>query len=674
MQIMKKHPFESQRIQVLTSTGLLDSPNEQEFDELTELASYICKTPIALVSLVDSDRQWFKSKVGLEARETPREVAFCSHAILEEGLFLVADATKDLRFKDNPLVCGDPNIRFYAGIPLRCSLTQLPLGTLCVIDKVPRQLDPGQIQAMNCLRNQVERLIFLRNQISDRNSLIRQNSLITKRQNYILEGAALGAWDWWLESNQVEFDSRWFEMLGLDPKSTNQSLSTWESRVHPEDLVKCYVDIKAHLDGKVPFYENVHRMRHANGEWVWILDRGRVSEFSSNGKPIRFTGTHLDITALKRQEIVSRKIQEIAKIGGWELDMLTQKTVWSEQVYEIYGIDKSIPTDRILGLSYYAEHERVKLQKCIEQCAAGESFKCVFEFYDAKGTQKWVESSGIPSYNAEGKVTKLYGTIKDISRSIRAQKELELSRLKTHHASKMASLGQMSAGVAHEINTPLATGRAALGMLEKLRQNEQKFSEKIVFIQRSLDRIAKIVDGLRKFSRSSEVKEMEVIKASEIVASAQLLTDIRAKAASCQVNFKIESDALIFCDPVEIEQVMINLIHNAIDAAGSTELLIESINDDTIPNPWVQVLLTESKNQIVLKVVDSGPGLSAEAKERLFEPFFTTKPIGQGTGLGLSICKGILDHHEASLAVYSLDGHTCFEVRFEMYQKQKVFA
>jgi|GEM_PF-716682 len=671
---MKKHPLETERIQALNLTELLDSAKEPEFDELTELASYICKTPIALVSLVDSDRQWFKSKIGLEAPETPRDVAFCAHAILEDGPFIVADAAKDSRFKDNPLVCGDPKIRFYAGIPLLSPLTQLPLGTLCVIDRVPRELDPGQIQAMNCLKNQVERLILLRNQISEKNRLIHQNHLITTRQNFILEGAALGAWDWWLESDHAEFDSRWFEMLGLDPNSTSHHLSTWESRVHPEDLQKCYIDIKAHLSGEVPFYENVHRMRHINGEWIWILDRGRISEVSSAGKPLRFTGTHLDITALKKQETVSKKIQEIAKIGGWELDILTHKTVWSEQVYEIYGIDKSIPTNRIMGLSYYAEHERLKLQKCIENCVAGESFKDVFEFYDAKGTQKWVESSGIPSYNAEGKVTKLYGTMKDISSSIRAQKELELARLKTQHASKMASLGQMSAGVAHEINTPLATGRAALGMLEKLRQNEQKFSEKIVFVQRSMDRITKIVDGLRKFSRSSEVKEMEAMKVSEILASAQVLTDIRAKAASCKVKFDIESDAMIFCDPVEIEQVMINLIHNAIDAAGNSELLIESINEDTAVDPWVQVFLTETKNHVVLKVVDSGPGLSAEAKERLFEPFFTTKPIGQGTGLGLSICKGILDHHGASLAVYSLDGHTCFEVKFEMYQKQKAFA
>lgn len=139
------------------------------------------------------------------------------------------------------------------------------------------------------------------------------------RYQYILEGAGLGSWDWWLETNAVTFDRRWSEMIGLSPEETPQELSTWDSRVHPDDKAGCYADIKAYLDNKTPFYQNIHRMKHKNGSWVWILDRGRISERDSTGKPVRFTGTHLDITQYKKIEYQLEEAQKVAQIGSWSL-------------------------------------------------------------------------------------------------------------------------------------------------------------------------------------------------------------------------------------------------------------------------------------------------------------------------------------------------------------------
>jgi GAF domain-containing protein len=141
---------EAERLAALRRLDVLDTPAEAEFDALVQAASLVCQSPISLISLVDADRQWFKARRGLDAAETPRDLAFCAHAIHGDELFVVADATRDPRFHDNPLVTGAPDIRFYAGAPLTLQ-DGSRVGTLCVIDRVPRELSDSQREILRHL-------------------------------------------------------------------------------------------------------------------------------------------------------------------------------------------------------------------------------------------------------------------------------------------------------------------------------------------------------------------------------------------------------------------------------------------------------------------------------------------------------------------------------------------
>src|ERR1700730_2438659 len=172
--VITKPGNEEPRVAALEKYAILDTDPEQPFDDLTMLASFVCKTPIALISLIDEDRQWFKSRVGMDASETSRDIAFCSTAILQSDVFVVPDALAYERFRDNPLVVSDPHIRFYAGAPL-INEDGYALGTLCVVDRSPRDLAPEQTEALKALSRLVlaqlefrRNLILLKEALTDR--------------------------------------------------------------------------------------------------------------------------------------------------------------------------------------------------------------------------------------------------------------------------------------------------------------------------------------------------------------------------------------------------------------------------------------------------------------------------------------------------------------------------
>ncbi len=158
----EKYKEEDERIKLLESYSILDTLPEIDYDNLTTIAAEICGTPISLISFVDKERQWFKSHYGLDVSETPRDYSFCAYAINDpDNVFIIGDSRTDIRFHDNPIVSGDPNVIFYAGVPLK-NENGLPIGTLCVIDHKPKTLTQNQIRSLKALSDQTMKLLDLR--------------------------------------------------------------------------------------------------------------------------------------------------------------------------------------------------------------------------------------------------------------------------------------------------------------------------------------------------------------------------------------------------------------------------------------------------------------------------------------------------------------------------------
>ena len=286
---------EPDRLEALRAYSILDTLDEQAFNDIALLAGSICETPIALISLVDEQRQWFKARVGLQARETPRDFAFCAHAILDaQNVLVVKDARADPRFEDNPLVTGDPNIRFYAGAPL-LTPTGKALGTVCVVDRTPRDLPPEKIEALRALSRMVVAQLELRRVVSELQRSEEQLELA-------LSASKLALFDWDVKSGEIALSAEWSGIVGGPPQAIRTTARALQTLTHPDDAPALTGLVRALLRGELHYYAMEHRIQTNKGEWTWIISRAQVVERDDSGRALRVIGTNSDINERKAIE------------------------------------------------------------------------------------------------------------------------------------------------------------------------------------------------------------------------------------------------------------------------------------------------------------------------------------------------------------------------------------
>ncbi len=553
---------ESERLRALELLDVLDTEPEREFDALVATAALVCGVPISLVSLIDSDRQWFKANVGLPGvSETPRDVAFCAHAILDEGVFEVPDALADPRFADNPLVAAAPDIRFYAGATLRLS-DGAHVGTLCVIDRVPRKLSEKQREALRLLSiaavqalesrrmarafvssearfrtfseasplgvfatdaagactftnarwqaiygltesealgtgwsgtlhpddkaavfAEWQRTAALKREFdmgfrvrhsdgtvrhvrSVANPVLADDGQITgyvgsaedvteqllvrravederQRLAAIIQGTGAGTWEWNVQTGETRFNERWAEIVGMTLADLSPtSIQTWADLVHPEDLARSGALLQAHFSGEVAAYDCEARMRHRDGHWVWVHDRGRVLTRTSDGQPEWMFGTHMDITVRKAQEEKLRRSEDLlnrtgalAQVGGWELDITRGIVTWSEQTCRIHGVEPGYQPQLAEAIEFYAPQARPVIEGAVAKAMTdGQDWDLELPFIQRSGQRIWVRAVGHAEFEG-GKPVRLFGAFQDITQRVTDRQEL----LNTHERMSLAT-------------------------------------------------------------------------------------------------------------------------------------------------------------------------------------------------------------------------------------------
>lgn len=360
----------------------------------------------------------------------------------------------------------------------------------------------------------------------------------------------------------------------------------------------------------------------------------------------------------KTLEILS-ETSSIAKVGGWELDVATGKLTWTDETFRILEVEKKDGLSPMLpeGISLFIPEHSGIVEKAIQHClATGEPYSLELIALTPKGKQLWVYTNGKANYE-NGEIKTLSGTIQDIDDKKTAEMEYNLERQKSIQSAKLASLGELAASMAHEINNPLGIISGYSELLMRSNSDNSDALSKIEVILKSCNRISHIVNNLKKFSRSGDSREQSKIVLSDVVKEAIMLAKPRLKRGIVALEFDSGSEASILGNIIEIEQVFLNLINNAVDAVKD------------LPERWVKLKLSEQSNSVVFRITDSGSGIKKSELNKIFSPFYTSKKMGEGTGLGLSIVDGILKDHAATIKYDEGSSNTSFILTFNKLEE-----
>jgi PAS domain S-box-containing protein len=481
-----------------------------------------------------------------------------------------------------------------------------------------------------------------------------------RRWQFALEGSQDGIWDWNVVTNEVYFSSMWKKMLGFADDEINGDLREWNKLIHPDDKEQAYIDVNNHLAGETEYYHNVQRLLCKDGTYKWILDRGKVIEFTKEGKPLRFVGTHSDISdrkqmeeTLKASEERFRSLVESTSDWIWEIDDQGNFTYASPRIKDILGYTPDEIVGKMTGFDLMPPEEAQKIQAKYESYV---STTMPFEHMvnvnlHKNGEQVIMESSGRPFFDESGKFLGYRGIDRDITERQKMEEHLCQAKESAEAANRAKS--EFLANMSHEIRTPM---NAVIGFSDILASKitDKKHKSYLNSIQTGGKTLLTLINDILDLSKIEAGRldiQYEPVNPQQIFTELQQIFSLKIAEKHLELIVEIDENlpSALFLDETRLRQVLLNLIGNAIKFTdnGYIKLCANKIytGDD------------HSKVNLIMAVEDSGIGIPVNQQTLIFESFRqqdgqSTRQYG-GTGLGLAITKRFVEMMNGHIFVES---------------------
>lgn len=638
---------ETRRVKVLKTFEILDTYPEEIFDNITKLASQICGSPIALISFIDETRQWIKSNIGLDLAEIPRDISFCGHAILTKDLFEVADALEDERFKDNPLVIGNPNIRFYASIPLITN-EGLGLGALCVIDTKPRFLTDNQRESLQILGRQVVyqieyrlkslKLVNINQELSQKtmfhHALLQNNEeelSIAKTIDILIrtgEMAKVGGWELNLQTMLVSWTSEIFRIHEIE-SSTLPQLEQLISYYPPEARPAIISAIEECKSLGTPWDLELPLIT-AKGRRIWVRTQGNA--VIENGQAVQLIGTFQDITVSKQNKIdldlLNRALSKAndmfshvtnampAMLAYWDSNLICKFT--NKPYIAWFGKD---PTE-IIGThlrDLLGEQLFMLNESFIRGALAGEKQTFERDITKANGTIGHTFTNYIPDININGEVDGFYVLVTDITSLKKAEAELRLASSFFQNTSEGILITDDS-GVILSIN-PAFTAISGFASQHAIGQHVQILKSIIhdedfyTNFWQSLQENGMWQGEIWSAHKNGE-DYLALLTVNRVILSDESKTNYVGILVDITENKLQEQKRL--ADEISHKELLVSEVHHRIknNLQGVVGLLRGSIID----HPELAMLINETVNQVyAISIIHGLQGKSAVSTVRLCE-------------------------------------------------------
>ena len=679
---------EAQRLAALRRYGVLDTAADAAFDDIVSLAATLCQTPIALVTLIDSDRQWALSTLGTDIAELPRSLSFCDHTIRGgNGLTVVPDLAQDPRFTLHPFVADAPHLRFYAGAPL-LTPDGYALGALCVLDVVPRELNAAQEQTLFTLARQVMAQLELQLQRRELILTVAQRNADLAAQGLLREALAEREQRLARIAAQVPGMVYQFKVApdghasfgyanegmraiyGVAPEDAVRDAATIFATIHTDDLPRVMQSI-AESQQALTLWEGEYRVVVPGRPQRWVMGRS-MPERLPDGSTV-WHGFSSDITArkdaeqqLRERDTVLLQAQRLAKLGSWRWSSAERRSLWSEETCRLFGVDpaQNLVADEDFMRHVHPEDADRVMRTHLDAMAGHRPYDVQYRALRADGSSVFLHARAELVRDPDtGLALTMVGTLLDVTERVAAEQELQrhrddLERLveeRTHeliaardlaeHASR--AKGEFLSSMSHELRTPMNAILGFSQLLQLDRTLDTRSAGYVHEILRAGHHLLQLINEVLDLARIESGRlslSPEPLPLAELVREAQALVQPLAQQREVGLSIAPLQGVVVRADRLRLKQVLLNLLSNAVkyNRPGGT-VQVEALALDMFT--------------VRIRVHDTGIGIAAQNLPQLFQPFSRVSgTTGEGTGIGLSISQRLVAMMGGRIGVNSTPG------------------